>query len=44
MRSSVYDFVEENGRTYHRYKEGSELVHIAGPELPLAKLFELQAM
>lgn len=21
-RSSVYDFVEENGRTYHRFKEG----------------------
>ncbi|KAB5542408.1 S-adenosyl-L-methionine-dependent methyltransferase [Coniochaeta sp. 2T2.1] len=22
VRSSVYEFVEENGRTYHRYKEG----------------------
>lgn len=22
LRSSVYDYVEENGRTYHRYKEG----------------------
>lgn len=22
VRSSVYDFVEENGRRYHRYKEG----------------------
>jgi hypothetical protein len=21
-RSSIYDYVEENGRTYHRYKEG----------------------
>ena len=24
-RSSIYDYVEENGRTYHRYKEGSML-------------------
>jgi len=24
LRSSIYEFVEENGRTYHRYKEGSE--------------------
>lgn len=24
VRSSVYDFVEENGRTFHRYKEGSK--------------------
>ncbi|PVH88934.1 S-adenosyl-L-methionine-dependent methyltransferase [Cadophora sp. DSE1049] len=23
VRSSVYNYVEENGRTYHRYKEGS---------------------
>ncbi|KAE8443785.1 hypothetical protein EG329_001379 [Mollisiaceae sp. DMI_Dod_QoI] len=23
VRSSVYDYIEENGRTYHRYKEGS---------------------
>jgi hypothetical protein len=23
---SVYDFVEENGRTYHRYKQGSMLI------------------
>ncbi|KAK3941359.1 S-adenosyl-L-methionine-dependent methyltransferase [Diplogelasinospora grovesii] len=22
VRSSVYEFIEENGRTYHRYKEG----------------------
>ncbi|KAL1894905.1 hypothetical protein Sste5346_005592 [Sporothrix stenoceras] len=22
LRSSLYDYVEENGRTYHRYKEG----------------------
>ncbi|KAI5919997.1 S-adenosyl-L-methionine-dependent methyltransferase [Camillea tinctor] len=22
LRSSIYDFVEENGRTYHKYKEG----------------------
>ncbi|CAK7235721.1 hypothetical protein SCUCBS95973_009362 [Sporothrix curviconia] len=22
LRSSIYDYVEENGRTYHRYKEG----------------------
>ena len=22
VRASVYDYVEENGRTYHRYKEG----------------------
>ncbi len=22
LRSSIYDFVEENGRTYHRYKQG----------------------
>ncbi|KAI1499756.1 S-adenosyl-L-methionine-dependent methyltransferase [Biscogniauxia marginata] len=22
LRSSIYNFVEENGRTYHRYKEG----------------------
>lgn len=22
VRSSLYDFVEENGRTYHRFKEG----------------------
>ena len=24
VRSSVFDFVEENGRTFHRYKEGSK--------------------
>lgn len=23
VNSSIYDYVEENGRTYHRYKEGS---------------------
>ena len=22
--SSIYDYVKENGRTYHRYKSGSE--------------------
>lgn len=22
VRSSVYEFIEENGRTYHRYKSG----------------------
>jgi hypothetical protein len=27
VRSSVYEFVEENGRTFHRYKEGSRVVH-----------------
>lgn len=25
VQSSVYNYVEENGRTYHRYKEGSTL-------------------
>ena len=25
MQSDIYEFVEENGRTYHRYKEGSKL-------------------
>ena len=25
VRSSVYETVQENGRTYHRYKEGSKL-------------------
>ncbi len=24
VNSSVYDFVEWNGRTYHKYKEGSK--------------------
>jgi hypothetical protein len=24
VRSSVYDYIEENGRRYHRYKDGSE--------------------
>ncbi|KAL2187085.1 hypothetical protein L209DRAFT_685546 [Thermothelomyces heterothallicus CBS 203.75] len=24
VSSSVYEFVEENGRTYHKYKEGSK--------------------
>lgn len=24
VRSSVYEFIEENGRTYHKYKEGRE--------------------
>lgn len=23
VRSSIYETVEENGRTYHRFKEGS---------------------
>ena len=23
VRSSLYNYVQENGRTYHRYKEGS---------------------
>ncbi len=30
LRSSIYEFVEENGRTYHSYKQGSKwsfLVH-----------------
>ena len=26
MRSSIYEFVEEHGRTFHRYKEGSMIV------------------
>ena len=25
LRSSVFEGVQENGRTYHRYKEGSKL-------------------
>jgi len=25
VNSSIYHYVEENGRTYHRYKEGSAL-------------------
>lgn len=25
LRSSIYTDVEENGRTYHRFKEGSKL-------------------
>jgi hypothetical protein len=25
VNSSIYTFVEENGRTYHKYKEGSML-------------------
>jgi hypothetical protein len=24
VRSSVYKFVQENGRTYHKYREGSK--------------------
>jgi hypothetical protein len=24
VRSSVYQFVQENGRTYHKYREGSK--------------------
>jgi len=24
VTSSVYDFVQEHGRTYHRYKQGSK--------------------
>jgi hypothetical protein len=24
LRSSIYEHVEENGRTYHRYKQGSQ--------------------
>lgn len=24
LRSSIYEHVEENGRTYHRYKQGSK--------------------
>jgi len=24
VNSSIYNYVEENGRTYHRYKEGSK--------------------
>jgi hypothetical protein len=24
VRSSVYDYIEENGRRYHKYKEGRE--------------------
>jgi hypothetical protein len=28
LNSSVYNFVEENGRTYHRYKEGSMLLNL----------------
>jgi hypothetical protein len=24
VRSSIYDYIEENGRRYHRYKDGSE--------------------
>jgi hypothetical protein len=27
-RSSIYDYVEENGRTYHRYKEGVRKTHL----------------
>lgn len=26
VRSSIYDYVEENGRTYHRYKEGKYML------------------
>lgn len=29
LRSSIYGHVEENGRTYHRYKEGSESISTA---------------
>jgi len=25
VNSSIYNYVEENGRTYHKYKEGSML-------------------
>jgi len=25
INSGIYNYVEENGRTYHRYKEGSML-------------------
>lgn len=25
VRSSVYDYAEENGRTYHRFKEGRKV-------------------
>lgn len=27
LSSSLYEHIEENGRTYHRYKEGSEFYH-----------------
>ena len=37
-RSSVYDFVEENGRTYHRFKEGK--YYLPNDEVsPLFRLF-----
>lgn len=29
VNSSIYEFVEEFGRTFHRYKEGSKLPSIA---------------
>jgi hypothetical protein len=28
VRSSVYEFIEENGRTYHKYKSGRKFVVI----------------
>jgi len=29
VASSIYNFVEENGRTYHKYKAGSMLMYTA---------------
>ena len=31
LRSSIYEFVEENGRTYHSYKQGSKCSFLAYP-------------
>lgn len=31
VTSSLYEFVEENGRTFHRYKEGSEFALVSHP-------------
>jgi hypothetical protein len=40
LSSSMYEFVEENGRTFHRYKEGSESMF----KLPSNKLLDLSCV
>jgi hypothetical protein len=39
LRSSVYDHVEEDGRTYHKYREGSK-TFLSHNQIELAKFPE----
>ena len=38
VNSSIYNYVEENGRTYHRYKEGSKFYKLRFVEILVNEL------